>query len=164
LNETKKNKYEKTAYLGIGSNIDPKLNIVKLLKELRNSFDVLKVSNIWESAPVGRPGPIFLNVVVAIKTTNSFMDLKYKLRRIEADMGRVRSQDKNAPRQIDIDILILGDEIFDPDIWTQAYIAIPLAEVYPALFDKATGLSIEDISDRLQKLIDIFPREDITNS
>jgi len=67
-------------------------------------------------------------------------DLKFGLlRRIEADLGRVRTADKYAARTIDLDILLYGDRIIDqpdlkvpdPDLRERAFLIVPLAELAP---------------------------------
>jgi 2-amino-4-hydroxy-6-hydroxymethyldihydropteridine diphosphokinase len=145
----------------LGSNIDPSNNIIKAINELQNIFDVTDVSKIWESCPVGSHGPIFLNGVVAIRTTYSYGDLKNRLRKIEQKMGRIRTEDKNAPRTIDLDILIYDGDVLDADIWTQTYLAVPLADVIPSLVNPINGETIKDTSERLKKVNVIFTREDI---
>jgi 2-amino-4-hydroxy-6-hydroxymethyldihydropteridine diphosphokinase len=161
LNGTESYNIQKMVYLGLGSNIDPSKNIVRAVKELKKSFNVIKVSSIWESAPVGSHGPIFLNGAAAISTADTLGMLKTKLREIEKRLGRIRTLDKNAPRTIDLDILIYGGKIMDTDIWTLPYLAIPLADVYPLLVNPKSGQTIKYLSDRLKKMNDIYHREDL---
>lgn len=160
LNESENNNL-KIVYLGLGSNIDPVTNIKLVINKLADQFNLKKVSRIWESEPVGSSGPTFLNGVVLIETILTYDYLKQRLRVIEADLGRVRSNDKYAPRQIDIDVLIFGDRIIDTDIWVQPYIAVPLAEIYPSLYNPSTGENIQNISKLLLKGSDIHPRIDV---
>lgn len=155
LTESKKDKNQKIVYLGLGSNIDPTKNITRALSELKSMFNIIDISSIWESAPVGSKGPEFLNGIVAISTNASYDELKKILRQIEHTLGRIRSSNKNAPRTIDIDILIYNGEILDFDIWTHPYLAIPMAEVFPILVNPLTGEKIKIISERLLKISNI---------
>lgn len=148
-------------YLGLGSNIDPSNNIKSAIDKLSKQFKLKNLSRIWESEPAGSSGPYFLNGVAIIETNLSYVNLKRSLREIEASLGRVRSKNKHAPRPIDIDILIYGNEVIDSEIWTQAYIAVPLAEVFPSLRNSNTGENIQDISKKLIKAFDLHPREDV---
>ena len=62
---------------------------------------------MWETPPVGSRGSNFLNAALLIRTTLTSGLLKsLVLRPIEIQMGRVRTANKNAPRPIDLDILV----------------------------------------------------------
>ena len=66
----------------------------------------------WETQAVGSPGPNFLNTAVKITTGLEMSALKLSvLRSVEQELGRVRTSDKNAPRTIDLDIIVFDDEI-----------------------------------------------------
>ena len=91
-----------------------------------------KVSSVWESPAVGSPGPNFLNVAIQVQSNLQPDALKHLvLRNVEAYLGRQRMKDKNAPRTIDIDIAILDGKVIDDQVWEQAHLAIPLAEIIP---------------------------------
>ena len=73
-----------------------------------------------------------------IRTDQSPRELKFNvLRKIEDKLGRVRSADKFAPREIDLDIALFdelqvdgdGLHIPDPEIALRPFLAIPLAEI-----------------------------------
>ena len=147
--------------MGLGSNIEPSKNIKIAINQLIKHFRVLKVSSIWESESSGSIGPEFLNSVVAIETEMTIKNLKSRLLEIEAEMGRKRGKNKNAPRTIDMDILLYDKEVIDPDIWTQPYLAIPLAEIYPSLVNPENGENILNISKKLYQQYDINPKKDI---
>lgn len=128
-------------YIGIGSNIDPKENILKCIKILEKHFSIISSSLFYKTEPIGNPGdPSFINGVIEIETIFSPESLKYLiLRSTEVMLGRNRSSDKNAPRTIDLDILIYGDEVVklddmiipDPQISERNFLAISLAELAP---------------------------------
>jgi 2-amino-4-hydroxy-6-hydroxymethyldihydropteridine diphosphokinase len=120
------------AYLNLGSNIEPEINLPESLKLLAGHGQIIKVSSAWESEAVGSPGPNFLNACVLFQTPLSHAELKEQvLRPIEAKLGRVRTADKYAPRTIDIDIVIFDDQLCNEKFWNQAFVMIPLAEIYP---------------------------------
>jgi 2-amino-4-hydroxy-6-hydroxymethyldihydropteridine diphosphokinase len=136
----------------LGSNIEPEVNIVKALKELASRFSIERVSNLIETKSEGSRGPDFLNLAIKIRTDYSLDDLKYqKLRCIEDDLGRVRTFDKNAPRTIDIDIMIFDGQIVDQDIWEHIYLAVPLSEIEPQIVDPQSGQDILTIAKQLKK-------------
>jgi 2-amino-4-hydroxy-6-hydroxymethyldihydropteridine diphosphokinase len=91
-----------------------------------------------------------------VETALSANTLKVQvLRPIEARLGRQRSQDKNTPRTIDLDILMFDDEVVDAHIWDYAHLAVPLAECFPTLAQPSNNLCIKEIAQELQKTIKI---------
>ena len=122
------------AIIGLGSNIQPEKNILTAIKLLEELTDVKKISSLWLTPAVGSDGPDFINSAVLIQTNLERKELKAKiLNKIEKILGRVRTLDKFADRTIDLDILIFNDEVFDPEIWTQVHITVPVAEISPDL-------------------------------
>lgn len=138
------------AYIGLGSNISPDQNLVRGIKYLRQYVNVLSYSNVWETAPVPAIGPSFLNAAVLIETLLTPNLLKFIiLRRIEVQLGRIRTYNKNAPRTIDLDILIFDDQLMDPKVWTHAFVAVPLSELIPNFTNPATGETLKLAAERL---------------
>lgn len=139
-------------YIGLGSNISPEDNIPKALDLLGQYVDVQDLSSIWESPPVGSRGPNFLNGVALIHTDLGEDELRDQiLRKIETQLGRIRTQDPNAPRTIDLDILIFDDKIIDDHIWERAYIALPLSELIRTLTNPQTGETLDQIACKLAR-------------
>ena len=149
-----------TAFIALGSNIEPRSNMRRALARLANELDVEAVSGLWESEPHGAPGtPRFLNAAVRVRSKRAPASLKRLLRRIESDLGRRRSGDRNAPRTIDLDLVLFGGQVIDdpvaglripdPEIDRRAYLALPLAEVGPDTAHPLTGERLVDIARRL---------------
>ncbi len=135
------------AYLIVGSNIQPETNTHRALRLLCSCCHVLEVSTTWETKAVGSTGPDFLDTALHIKTDFSQENLKYQvLRKIEHELGRKRSEDKNAPRTIDLDIVVFNDLVVDENLWTHAYLAIPVSELLPDLIDPHSGVSLKQIA------------------
>jgi 7,8-dihydro-6-hydroxymethylpterin-pyrophosphokinase len=90
---------------------------------------------------------------------------------IEARLGRVRQQDKFAPRTIDLDLAILGDQIIetpefilpDPEILNRAHLAVPLAELDPTYVHPVTNELLSEIAERLRSGANLQLREDVTS-
>ena len=120
------------AYLNLGSNIQPEINLVKAVELLHEYGDVLQISGAWESKSVGAEGPNYLNACVLFKTTMTQVDLKENIiRPIEAQLGRSRNDNKHAPRTIDIDIVLFDDKPYNDKFWRFAFVIVPLAEIHP---------------------------------
>jgi len=126
--------------------------MVLALAALRAETRILCISSAWRAPALGTIGPDFLNAVVKLETALTADDLKSQvLRPIETKLGRHRSQNKNAPRTIDLDIMIFDDEIRDPHIWDYAHLAVPLAECFPQLINPTSKETISQISTEFQK-------------
>ncbi len=70
------------------------------------------------------------------------------LRPLEARLGRVRNQDKNAPRPIDFDIITVDGQLYDPLLWQYSFRAVPVAELLPDLSSE-TGERLAEAARRL---------------
>ena len=139
------------AYLNLGSNIQPEINLVRAVELLHQYGTVLKVSNAWESKSVGAEGPNYLNACVLFHTDVLQVELKEKvIRPIEAQLGRKRSQNKYAPRTIDIDIVLFDDEPYNNEFWKFAFVIVPLAEIYPSYENPLARESITQTAARLR--------------
>jgi 2-amino-4-hydroxy-6-hydroxymethyldihydropteridine diphosphokinase len=141
-------------YLNLGSNIQPELNLPKAIGLLHEYGKILRVSSAWESKSVGSAGPNYLNACVLFVTLHLQVELKEQvIRPIEAKLGRKRSEDKYAPRTIDIDI-VLFNEIPDNDkFWRFAFVIVPLAEIYPEYQNPMTQESIVETATRLRQKV-----------
>jgi 2-amino-4-hydroxy-6-hydroxymethyldihydropteridine diphosphokinase len=132
-----------SAYVGLGSNVgDREANLRQAVEWLRKAdgVDIIRVSSIYETAPVGYlEQPDFLNAVVEIKTTLSPPELLAVTKSIEREQQRVR-QVRWGPRTIDLDILLYGDAEVEednlrlphPEVGNRAFVLVPLAEIAPS--------------------------------
>lgn len=142
--------------IAIGSNIEPEINIRQGVKLLSTLCDVIKVSSVYLTEPVGTKNqPAFLNAALVISTPLSAVTLKQDvLFKVEKKLKRVRVEDKNAPRTLDLDIVLFNYDVFecmgrhipDPDLLKYAHIAVPLAEIAPYYVHPETGQTLKDIA------------------
>jgi 2-amino-4-hydroxy-6-hydroxymethyldihydropteridine diphosphokinase len=130
------------AYIGFGSNLGNRQSNIntalELLSEL-DGVDIIKVSSIIETDPVGGPKQgKFLNGVVKIMTTFDPDGLLSALQAIENQLGRTRDV-KFGPRTIDLDMLLYGDKIINsnnlkvphPHMFEREFVMVPLKEIAP---------------------------------
>ncbi len=76
---------------------------------------------------------------------------------IETELGRVRTEDKFAPRTIDIDIILFNRDILnighrhipDPEIMERPFVAITLAEIDPEYVHPENNLTLEQIASQI---------------
>ena len=139
-----------TVYLGLGSNIDAGKNLRTAVDALRHRYGELTVSPVYRSAPVGFEGPDFLNLVVALATDATPLEVLDEIERIHAMAGRQRGPDRYSSRPLDIDLLLHGDTV-DPspplrlprrDILDYGFVLRPLADIAPDLVHPVTGRTI----------------------
>lgn len=142
-------------YVSLGSNINPEQNLPAAVRRLAARFRLRAVSPVYATAPVGKTDqPDFYNAAALIETELDAIELKRVLQSIEQELGRVRTQDKNAPRTIDLDISLFDDQVLDvgsrhipdPEILHYAHIARPLADLAPQLRHPETGQTLQDIA------------------
>jgi len=141
--------------ISVGSNVDRQKNLPAAVRALRQhpELTVMETSCIFESAAVGGDYPAFFNAVVVVDTELDPATLKASLRGIEAGLGRVRTEDKNAPRAIDLDVVLyddLDDEplgIPDPDLSEYSYVAVPAAEVAGDWIVPGRNKTVADIAE-----------------
>ena len=95
--------------------------------------------------------------------TNTPLDLLRKniLSPIEDQLDRIRSADKYMDRTIDLDILVYDQTITDPELWTQAHVAVPAAEILPDFINPETEEKISQAAKRLLPGINIQLRSDL---
>lgn len=116
--------------IGIGSNIDPQYNIDEALSILGREQEVVSVSSLIQTSPIGLVNqPDFLNGAVKVVTQMSMTDFKYYLKNIEDRLNRDRSAPKYGPRTIDLDILIWDGEIVDTDYYNRDFLQTSVSEI-----------------------------------
>ena len=146
------------AYLSLGSNIEPERNLLVAVDWLGRWGCVQIVSTVWESAPLGfSDQPNFLNAAALLETGLSAQALRQEaITSIETALGRMRTANKNAPRTIDIDIMLFNHDILQvgqrhipsPEVLERAFVAIPLAEIAPDYVHPEIGQTLRQIAGR----------------
>lgn len=128
------------AYLALGSNLgDRRATIESAVARLAALGQVAAVSSIYETEPEGGARqPRYLNAAVRLVTTLSAFELLRATLDIEEAHGRVRPAGQpKAPRTLDIDLLLVGDQVIasptlavpHPSLLARPFVRIPLADV-----------------------------------
>jgi 2-amino-4-hydroxy-6-hydroxymethyldihydropteridine diphosphokinase len=152
------------AYLSLGSNIQPEINLVRAIRLLAEQGTVKKISSAWESRSVGADGPNYLNACVLYVTALTEMELKEQLTRpIESQLGRKRTANKFAPRTMDIDTTIFDDRSCADKFWEQAFVVVPLAEICPEFRNPLTQETASETATRLRRNFWMQPRREVLN-
>jgi 2-amino-4-hydroxy-6-hydroxymethyldihydropteridine diphosphokinase len=145
----------------LGSNIEPMVNIPRAVELLGEELTVLRTSSVWESESVEYGYPNYLNLAVLVSSSLGLDELKNQiLHPLESRMGRVRTEDKNAARTIDLDIILFDGMVIDDTLWQHAHQAVPVAELFPDLLSP-TGESLRAVADQLARSTPITLRKDV---
>lgn len=130
-------------FVGLGANLgNTEETLARASRDLAalDATTVVACSGLWRSAPVDAVGPDFVNAVVELRTRLSPLELLEGLLAIEQRHGRERPW-RNAPRTLDLDLLLYGDwqlasdrlTIPHPRMHERAFVLRPLAELAPGL-------------------------------
>lgn len=149
------------AYIGVGSNLGDRLAMLNLaIKELASleQIDIVSVSGVWETSPIG-PGEQndYLNGAALLRTDLPPRGLLDALLAAEQAQGRKRLV-RWGPRTLDLDLLLYGDQQVEepglsvPHPWLtrRRFVLEPLLEIAPELIHPVTGEHFSECLDLLR--------------
>jgi 2-amino-4-hydroxy-6-hydroxymethyldihydropteridine diphosphokinase len=154
-----------TAYIALGANLG---DAAAALKDAAAAIDCLPLtrvsakSSLYKTAPIDTglgsdlagqlraPGNDYLNAVVEVSTGLTAPALLGQLQQIEQEAGRERPY-RNAPRTLDLDLLLYGDASIDsaqltvphPRMMQRAFVLVPLAEIAGGLVSSGQLSAVE---------------------
>jgi 2-amino-4-hydroxy-6-hydroxymethyldihydropteridine diphosphokinase len=141
------------AYIALGANLgDPVAFLCKAMDDLAGlpGVSLINRSSLYRTAPLESSGPDYVNAVVEITTYLTAPDLLAQLQGLEQGAGRQRAY-RNAPRTLDLDILIFGEARIDskaltiphPRMTERAFVLVPLAEIAPHAVTSAQRMAVQ---------------------
>ena len=142
---------KRRAFLALGSNLGDRW--AHLRAGVAGLPDVVAVSSVFETAPVGGPddqGP-YLNCVAELSTAKTPHELLDAAQAAERAARRVRVV-RWGPRTLDVDVLLVGDlRVHDEDLvvphprmWERGFVLAPLAELAPELVGDRLSAAMRD--------------------
>lgn len=169
-------------FVGLGSNLGkPGETSTMLLQRAFVALAALSefpvvVSSLWRTAPVDCPpdSADFVNAVAALLPASSnsslealALDVLARLQHIESEFGRVRAEVRNAPRTLDLDLLICGPlqlatptlTVPHPRLTQRAFVLAPLAEIAPGYVVPGQNRPVDGLLQGAQ--IEGLPERDI---
>lgn len=139
------------ALVGLGSNVEPARHLRAALAEMDRVFGNLRRSPVCASPAAGYDGPDYWNLCVGIDTVLPADELVTWLKGLERSLGRQPREPRFAPKTLDADLLLLGNEISTdpvlphPEILTRPYVLGPLAMLEPERVIPGVGVRAMDL-------------------
>ena len=127
------------AYIALGANLGDAQQCLRDAAQQISALprtQMLICSSLYRTAPIESSGPDYFNAVLKISTHYPAYSLLSALQKIEHSAGRERPY-RNAPRTLDLDILLYGDAQIESDLlsiphprmWDRAFVLLPLHEI-----------------------------------
>jgi 2-amino-4-hydroxy-6-hydroxymethyldihydropteridine diphosphokinase len=130
-------------YLGLGSNVgDRRSHLEQAVQALcERGVEVLASSSVYETEPVGLvlDQRDFFNACLRIETDQGPEELLDACKRSEQAIGREAQSVRHGPRVIDVDVLMLGELVYQserltlphPEVVSRRFVLVPLLELDP---------------------------------
>jgi 2-amino-4-hydroxy-6-hydroxymethyldihydropteridine diphosphokinase len=144
-----------SAYLSLGSNLDPERHLRAAAQALRERFGDVVFSSVLRTPAIGFDGPDFLNAAAIVRTDLDPQALDAWLHALEAARGRNRSQPRFSSRTLDIDIVFYDHLVIAPTQGSHlqlprpelqhAFVLQPLAQIAPEFQDPLSGKTLAQL-------------------
>ena len=147
--------------IGLGANLgDPPAAFAAALADLARIGEVVSVSRLWRTRPVGPDQPDYCNAAALLRWPGDPESLLEACREIEAAAGRDRSTEQRwGPRVLDLDLLMARDLVWrSPELeiphlrlHQRAFALAPAAELVPDWVHPFIGKTIGELADEAQR-------------
>ncbi|MEN9361440.1 MAG: 2-amino-4-hydroxy-6-hydroxymethyldihydropteridinepyrophosphokinae [Verrucomicrobiota bacterium] len=128
-------------YIAFGSNVDPLVHLDAAFRSLAQASRLEAVSSLWETEALGpaRGQAPFVNGVCRLRSELAPAALKALLQEIEAAHGHPPGIGKEAPRTLDLDLILCGREnssipslrLPHPQLFSRDFVYRPVLELDP---------------------------------
>jgi pantoate--beta-alanine ligase len=147
--------------IGLGSNVEPREEHVRTALDLiqeRGAVRLERLSTLRETEPVGGPPQgRYLNGAAVIETELAPRDLLALLKSVESRVGRRQGGVRWGPREVDLDILLYGEEVVQepglvvphPRFTGRRFVLEPACEVAPGMVHPVLRLTVAELLRRI---------------
>jgi len=140
-------------FVALGSNIDPEIRLLQAARLMKQQFRDVRFSSCYRNRAVGFDGEDFINAVAGFSSSLPVATLLSALHAIEERCGRGRGAPKWEPREMDLDLLLYGDQVGEGpgytlprrDLLKRPYMLGPLAELAPDVRHPVSGQSVAEL-------------------
>jgi len=127
--------------IGLGANLgDRAANLRAALRAIGDTARIVAVSSLYQTDAVtldGSEGPLYHNAACRLETDLDPLPLMRFLQSVEREIGRPPAAERWAPRLIDLDLLLYGNDIVETDDLTvphprlaeRPFVLVPLTEI-----------------------------------
>jgi 2-amino-4-hydroxy-6-hydroxymethyldihydropteridine diphosphokinase len=126
-----------TVIIGVGSNVEARRHVSQAKNLLSTEHHLLKESTFVLTSAIGfADQPNFLNGAFEIETEMDADAFRAYLKNLENRLGRVRTENKNGPRTIDLDIITWNGQVVNNDYYEREFVKNAVAELAPNVGSK----------------------------
>ena len=165
--------------IGLGSNQGQSLEIVPSALQVLKKFaqpGTFLASQLWQTSPVDCPpdSGLFINAAACFEAREGLTPegLLAELKALEKTYGRGAKLVRNAPRELDLDLLVFDDEIRDaaefilphPRAVDRLFVLAPAAEIVPELVWPGLSRTVSELLDALETDEQVTPLVDTPRS
>jgi 2-amino-4-hydroxy-6-hydroxymethyldihydropteridine diphosphokinase len=151
--------------IGLGSNQGPSAETVPAAMRALAQFALpgtLRCSRLWQTSPVDCPpgSNEFINAAVCFEAREGLTpeSLLRSLKALEVEFGRGKKLVRNAPRELDLDLLVYDDHERDSDAFilphpravNRLFVLAPAAEIAPDLQWPGLDKTVQELLDALE--------------
>ena len=142
-------------YIGLGSNLgEPACELRAGISELQDrGVAITARSSFYRTEPVAAESEAwFINAVLGVRFAGTPVELFDICRAVERSRGRERSV-RNAPRTLDLDILLIGPLVLEsedltiphPRLHIRRFVLVPMVEIAPDVMHPVMGRPMRDL-------------------
>lgn len=145
------------ALIGLGANLgDPARAFAAVVDDFASMGDVVSVSQLWRTRPVGPDQPDYCNAAVLVRWNGAPAALLRACLDLEGAAGRDRSIERRwGPRVLDLDLLMVRDLVWrgpelvlpHPRFHQRAFALVPSAELVPGWVHPFVGRTVGDLAE-----------------
>ena len=165
--------------IGLGSNQGQSLEIVPSALQVLKKFaqpGTFLASQLWHTSPVDCPpdSGLFIYAAACFEAREGLTPegLLAELKALEKTYGRGAKLVRNAPRELDLDLLVFDDEMRDaadfilphPRAVDRLFVLAPAAEIVPELVWPGLSRTVSELLDALETDEQVTPLVDTPRS